>query len=282
VHAFNCSRHERPVPIGITVVDTSKYTPEYIAQRNAKIKAALAKFRPGSENYSYDVGLPTQPVGHASGIATAMFITSEYRRVHRPKSMNVTPEQVIDALVGGGVRNWVLMGLYGYVGYLAQPRATQDVDVLIAPEEEAAAIAAIKTTWPTLEMRRYEVVLRFFDPGEIAIDGQAKHVLDLMLPSNGCHTAILSQYHVVDPVTLHRLPVMEAAIASKYAALVSPNRAWPRKQQDAVDLRNIIAPNQATIDRELLEKLGELVFPGGGAELLEFLQLAIDEKPFPV
>jgi len=64
--------------------------------------------------------------------------------------------------------------------------------------------------------------------------------------------------------------------------LVSPYREWERKQQDAVDLRSIMVPNHSTLDRGLLNELGDLVYPDGGKELWEFLQLAIDKKPFPV
>jgi len=109
-----------------------------------------------------------------------------------------------------------------------------------------------------------------------------KQVINAMLPSNPCYEAILDRYHTVDPTTGHRIPIIEAACASKFAALVSPYREWERKQQDAVDLRSIMVPNHATLDRRLLQLLGDLVYPDGGKELLEYLQLAIDKKPFPV
>jgi hypothetical protein len=40
-------------------------------------------------------------------------------------------------------------------------------------------------------------------------------------------------------------------------------------------------PNHETLDRNLLKALGDLVYPDGGKELLEFLELAIQQKPFP-
>ncbi len=192
------------------------------------------------------------------------------------------PQQVIDVLDFAGIRNWVLMGLYGYVGYLAAPRATQDVDILVAEHELAAAIEAIETRWPRLQTERLEVVTRFRDPGEIAITGEMKQVIDLMLPSNACYATILREHHRIDESSGHRIPTIEAACASKFAALVSPYREWNRKQQDAVDLRSLMVPNRDAIDRSKLERLGELVYPGGGTELLEFLELAINQKPFPV
>lgn len=38
----------------------------------------------------------------------------------------------------------------------------------------------------------------------------------------------------------------------------------------------------ADIDLAVAHHLGETVFAGGGDELLAFIQLAIDQKPFPV
>ena len=174
------------------------------------------------------------------------------------------------------------MGLYGYVGYLAMPRATQDVDILVGEDEIERVVEAICNRWPALIVDRREVVVRFRDPGEVAIDGEMKQVIDAMLPSNPCYQAILDRYHKLDPSTGHRIPTIEAACASKFAALVSPSREWERKQQDAVDLRSLMGPNATTLDRILLKELADLVYPDGGNELLEFLQLTIDKKPFPI
>lgn len=249
--------------------------------RDAAIRVAEAKFRPHGRDFSDDHDLAQFPVGHTRGIDTATLLTTRYRHDHRSDSMDVTPRQVMDVLVSAGIRRWVLMGLYGYVGYLAQPRATQDVDVMVSDNELEAAATALSRRWPELNVERFEIVLRFLDPGEVSIDGQVKQVIDLMRPTNGCHEAILAEHHRLDPTSGHRIPTLEAAMAAKYAALVSPHRHWDRKQQDAVDLRGLVLPNQDSIDRDRLRELGELVFPGGGDELLEFLQLAIDRQPFP-
>jgi hypothetical protein len=59
-------------------------------------------------------------------------------------------------------------------------------------------------------------------------------------------------------------------------------RKWDRKSFDAGDLRSMILPDYQRINRDIAFELGELIFPGGGTELLEFIQLAIDQKPFPI
>jgi hypothetical protein len=251
-------------------------------QRNALIRETLLQYNPDVSDFSHDRHDNLIPVGHLSGMATASEITSDFRKQHRPKSMNITSQQVIETLQAAKLDHWVLMGLYGYVGYLAQPRATQDVDILVSELQLEQAIRAISKRWPKLVVERTPVVTRFLDTGDIAIDHQMKQVIDLMRPTDAFYQTILECEHRIEHPATHRIPTLEGAIVAKYSAIISPYRVWERKQQDAVDLRNIILPNVPRINRQRLQQLGELVYPGGGAELLEFLQLAIDHKPFPV
>jgi hypothetical protein len=77
---------------------------------------------------------------------------------------------------------------------------------------------------------RQEFFVRFRDPGEVAIDGEMEQVIDLMLLTNPGYKAVLQKYHRMDGTKGHRIPIIEAACASKFAALVSPYRDWERKQ----------------------------------------------------
>lgn len=254
-----------------------------ISDRDRRIREALERFRPGSAaDANYDHGMPTEAVGHAQGLDIACHITHNFRETWRPQSMKITPQQVIEAIVAGGVESWVLMGLYGYVGYLSQPRATQDVDVMVAREERDAAVAAISQRWPKLEIRDSPIVVRFVDPGETHGGQTPQVVIDIMLPNDDCQLSILNDCVRIDPATGHRLPTREAAMAAKYSAIVSPYREWTKKNYDAGDLRSMILTGPESIDRDEAHRLGELIFPGGGDELLEFIQLAIEQKPFPV
>lgn len=153
---------------------------------------------------------------------------------------------------------------------------------MVGEEDAERAVRAISRSRPQLIVDPQEVVFRFRDPGEVAVDGEMKQVIEVMLPSNDCYLTILRGYHRVDSVTKHRLPTIEAAFASKFAALVSPYRELARKAYDGADLRSIMAPNYETLDRDLLKVLGDLVYPDGGNEILEFLELAYQKKPFPV
>ena len=68
--------------------------------------------------------------------------------------MDIKPQDVIDVLIAAGVKKWVLMGLHGYVGYLPQPRATQEVDVMIAHSNRKRAVKAVREAWPYTGCRR--------------------------------------------------------------------------------------------------------------------------------
>ena len=71
-----------------------------VAERNAYIIANLKRLNPGATNFSHDIGSPTRPVGHASGIVTATQVLRSYRKSHRPTSQYVEPDEVIECPTG--------------------------------------------------------------------------------------------------------------------------------------------------------------------------------------
>jgi hypothetical protein len=223
---------------------------------------------------------PMKPSGHAYGIEVSTRLTSDYRQTHRKEAMDVKPKDVIDCLVGAGVKNWVLMGLHGYVGYLPMPRATQDVDVMVPYSQKTRAVKAITQKWPTLEMTELSQVVRFKDRGDLDQAGDPKPVIDIMLPFGPYQEQILKHHVVVDSATGNRLPTIEAAVVSKYAAVISPYRSFDKKEQDAVDLRRLIKANHQSIDHGSLVELAALVWENGGEEIERFIELALTDQPF--
>jgi hypothetical protein len=227
---------------------------------------------------------PKCPAGHARGMRISVAMTSDYRQTHRKGAMDIKPQDVIDVLTAAGVKKCVLMGLHGYVGYLPQPRATQDVDVLITRRDRKRAVKAVHRAWPTLVVEELEPVVRFKDPNDCFADGRPKPVIDLMLPWSRLNEAILKQEEnvSVDPETGHVIPTVEAALASKYAAIISDFRDREKKEYDAGDFRRIARANYDRVNRKQLRRLGDLVWPGGGEELERFLDIAPKDEPFPV
>lgn len=195
--------------------------------------------------------------------------------------MDVTPQEVMDCIESAGVTNWVLMGLHGYVGYMPMPRATQDVDIMVPYSQKKKACKAIAARWPMLVVRELSQVVRFMDPSDPDPDGNPKPVIDLMLPWGEFQKTILLDHVLIDPVSGNRIPTVVAAIVAKYAAVVSPFRAWMDQQQDSIDMRRIMKANDRQIDREELSALANQVWEGGGEEIQRYLELALKDQPFP-
>jgi hypothetical protein len=250
------------------------FTPAYLEER----RRALAQL-PGP--VGLDEFEPSGPAGHAYAIRKSTWLTSEFRRQHREGAMDITPQDVIDALVAGGVNNWVLMGLHGYVGYMPNPRATQDVEVMVPCGSRAKAKKAIITRWPDLVVRELSHVTRFADAADVNDQGQAKQVIDLMHPWSPFQELILKEYVIVDAKTKHRLPTIEAALVSKYAAIISPYRDREKKEYDAGDFRRLVKANRDRIRQADLRRLAGLVWEKGAEDICRFVQLALAEQPFP-
>lgn len=250
--------------------------PELIERR----RIAMARYAAAFEGVD-DLD-PRGPAGHAYGVRKSAWLTQDYRRIHRRQAMNIGPQEVIDVLVAAGVKNWVLMGLHGYVGYLSQPRATQVVDVMVPYSERKRAVRAIRDAWPDLLLRELSQVVRFLDPADLGSDGQPKSVIDLMQPWGTFQETILKQHVMLDPETQHRIPTLEAALVSKYAAMVSPHRDFEKREYDAGDFRRMVRANHDRIDRDALRRLADEVWDGAGADIDRFLKAALEAQPFPI
>jgi hypothetical protein len=69
----------------------------------------------------------------------------------------------------------------------------------------------------------------------------------------------------------YRVPTLEMALTCKFAPMISLARVDKKKLVDAADFIDIVEKN-ADIDLEKLEELGEVVYHGGGKEILELVR----------
>ncbi len=196
--------------------------------------------------------------------------------------MDVTPQEVIDVPVAAGVKDWVLMGLHGYVGYLPQPRATQDVAVMVPNRSRKKAARAISAHWPGLVVTELSQVTRFMDLADLDQNGRPKPVLDLMHPWSPFQELILKEHVIVDKQTAHRLPTVEAALVSKYAAIISPFREREKKEYDAGDFRRIAKAHHDLVRHSELRRLAALEWEHGADDVEKFLSTALADEPFPM
>jgi hypothetical protein len=252
------------------------YSPEYFAARDAALRIATAGFE------GLDAMEPKLPCGHAYGLHKSAMLTTDYRVRLRRGIVDVTPQEVIDCMIQAKIKNWCLMGLHGYVGYLPMPRATQDVDVMVPYSQRKRAADAIAARWPMLTRVELPQVIRFMDSTDLDPDGNAKPVVDVMNPWSPFQETILQTHVLTDEKTGSRYPTVEAALASKYAALVSPNRSREKKEQDAVDFRKIVRASHQLVNRDLLHGLGNQIWEKGGDEVLKFIELTLTDQALPI
>jgi hypothetical protein len=146
---------------------------------------------------------------------------------------------------------------------MARPRNTVDVDVIV--EFPKRACAAMLKAFPELTANDLPVVIRLMRAtGEEAVD-----LMKPLTPPFWKRLIKLAKPVKVDGYPV-RIPPPEGVLAAKLGALVSLHRKDLDKQQDAVDFRRIVE-DVGTFDEPLLEQLGELVYPGGGKEILQHL-----------
>jgi hypothetical protein len=199
---------------------------------------------------------------HLEGLRVSSWLTSHFRRNHQPMAVDVKVEDVIARLHEAGVR-CVLMGTYALNTWRDQARATQDVDVLVTRKDLPRAVRVLREAYPGLTVQDFPVVTRFMDP---ATD---KPAIDVMKPTQPVFQMVFR--HTVPIGETHRIPDLEMALVSKFAAMVSPHRRVDRKLTDAGDFANVVHNNRGRIDRKKLRRLAEKVYPGGGAEIAQMI-----------
>lgn len=202
-------------------------------------------------------------MGHGEALRISSEITRTLRRMYRPEVSMISPSDVMPVLNEAEVP-FILMGNYGLTGWRDEPRATQDVDVLVRKRDHRKALRAIHEAFPFLEVRDFAVVTRFVDPIT------AIPLIDLMKPNQPLFKVAFRQTVLVEEG--YRIPNLEFALACKFAAMVAPNRADEKKFLDAADFTSIVKKNQSAIHLRRLRRLGELVYPSGGAEVAELVE----------
>lgn len=179
------------------------------------------------------------------------------------QAMHTLPvASVIKVLNDHGIR-FVLVGAHGHAGWRKESRATEDVDVVVMARHQKKATRALLDAFPQLRADDQEVVTRLLDTKSDLV------AIDLMKTSQPLYQAAfknVTQIEIEKQTCL--IPTLEMALAMKFAAMISLTRADYKKYRDASDFIRMVQVNE-TIDLVKLAELGELVYPGGGAELTQ-------------
>ena len=176
----------------------------------------------------------------------------------------ISPLDVIEVLNAEGVK-FMLVGAHGIAGWMKKPRATQDVDVVVLNKHVKKATRALLAAFPKLQASDEEVVVRLRDPESGTV------LIDLMKQRELYRETFKHAQEVSEGKQTYRIPSLEMALAMKFAAMISPNRQMVKKYQDVHDFAQMVEEN-ADPPHEKLAALGELVYNGGGAELLEMVR----------
>lgn len=236
-------------------------------------KPAAVRRRGGSDLWkNHDPPIKTGPVDHRHSLETVRFLTRTQYRMHRPDAMQVEPKELIRVLNRSGVK-FVLMGQHGISGWLSEPRATRDVDVVVQKRHHVKAVRAIQAAWPELMIKEFPVVTRFLDPAN------QEPVIDVMRPNDVYAEAFKNCVRIGKT---HDVPNLEFALAAKFAAMVSRNREHFKKHFDAGDFGQMVLRNYADINFDRLRALGDAVYAGGGQELARFVEDVKAGKPLRV
>jgi hypothetical protein len=176
----------------------------------------------------------------------------------------IHPLEVITVLNREGV-SFVLVGAYGLSGWVVKPRATEDVDVVVAAKHHKKAVKALLAEFSHLESCDLPVVTRLRDreTQEVAVD--------IIKPNQELYRAAFKHTHKVQMQgQTYRVPSLEMALAMKFAPMISLYRDDADKHMDAHDFMKMVRAHEE-IDLQTLKELGNLVYPGGGAEILELV-----------
>jgi hypothetical protein len=140
----------------------------------------------------------------------------------------------------------------------------------------------MQTLYPKLEMRVLAGVAAFFVPGEF------ESVIDVTYPHReDIGETLATAIWIVDKGRRYRIPALEAALANKYGAMLTPTRDFVKRGQYAVDFATMVkhsmGEGRTPIDMARVAELGELVWPGGGGvEIVRFVEMAkAGEVPNP-
>jgi hypothetical protein len=202
-------------------------------------------------------------ISHHRALQISSRNTRWFYQMARRRDPKITPHTVIRTLRAAGVK-FILMGAYGISGWLKEPRATQDVDVLVRKSHHKKAVAAIRVRFPHLILEDLPFVTRFRETD----DGPV--LLDLMKATHDLYGVAFD--HAVPAGDTHLVPNLEFSLAAKFAAMISPHREDSRRMRDASDFIEIVQKQLDKLNREVLRGLGELVYSGGGDRLLAFVE----------
>ncbi len=166
-------------------------------------------------------------------------------------------EKLAYVLIGGH-----LMGFYTGIA-----RATVDVDFIVGGKDFLRATKLIKRHYAQLAENDKVQHITYDSKASKTID---KERIDLVKDTFPLFKAIVNCFSITLTASGEsiKVPTIEAAIALKFAACISPYRSGDDKPVDQSDLMKLIKASATKPNAKTLKELGDLIYPGGGKELI--------------
>ncbi len=194
------------------------------------------------------------------------------------KSYELSSQQVEDAVSPLEVAalfeekrfSYVLIGGHMLSFYTGTARATVDVDFIVSGTDFARAAKAVKNAYS--QFKAHDQVYHVTYDSRRANQKDPERI-DLVRDTFPLFREIVGQYCHILRSREHtvKIPTIEAAIALKFAASISPNRGDENKPVDNADLLRLVR-SRSSLDTVALSKLGNLVYQGGGKELISIVE----------
>jgi hypothetical protein len=121
---------------------------------------------------------------HAESLAASTALSRSYM------AYSILPADVIKVLTAAKV-TFMLVGAHGIGGWMDDPRAMQDVDVVVAARHLKKAVNALLAAFPQLDPDDKPVVIRLRDRDT------KKIVIDVMKPAEQLYRDVLKHTHTV-------------------------------------------------------------------------------------
>ena len=194
---------------------------------------------------------------HAQSLATSSALSEYYIPNFIP------PLEVFRALNAAKVR-FMLVGTHAMGGWTRKPRTTTEVDILVATQLHARALHSPTCCVSSVmsgEDHEDETRLLYAETGQALID--------VMKANQPLYRAAFRYSHRVQwEGQTYRIPSLELALAMKFSAMMSATRGYADRHGDAGDFIGIVESNE-DINSRKLHTLGQLVYNGGGNEIVE-------------
>jgi hypothetical protein len=174
---------------------------------------------------------------------------------------DIQPVDIFRLLNAANLRA-VLTGAHAVNARTGNPRTTVAVDIIADKPKKVADV--LRAAFPTLTVEDHPVVIRFKDQKYEAIDITKPNSAPLFK-----RVLKLTEKLKVEGVEI-LLPDTEALIALKFASMISATRSAENKHTDARDFISI-TKQARKIEAKELRDLGELVYTGGGDEILKLV-----------